>query len=66
MQFNCRDQIGFGGRKQQIFQDRDASLSTSFPDYYVGQVRKEVTVESNPILVLERRAEQRTNLSEGM
>ncbi|XP_035708187.1 uncharacterized protein LOC110850149 isoform X2 [Folsomia candida] len=63
--FNCRDQIGFGGRKQQIFQDRDASLSTSFPDYYVGQVRKEVTVESNPILVLERRAEQRTNLSEG-
>lgn len=61
---NCRGQNAFGRRKRQIFDDTDASLSTSVSDY-VGQLREEVTVQSNPILALERREERLTDPSEG-
>lgn len=48
-----------------MFDDTNASLSTSVSDY-VGQLREEVTVQSNPILALERREERLTDPSEGI
>ncbi len=63
-QVNCRGQNAFGRRKRQVFDDKDASLSTSVSDY-LGQLREEVTVQSNPILALERREERLTDPSEG-
>lgn len=63
-QVNCRGQNAFGRRKRQIFDDTDASLSVSGSDY-VGQLREEVTVQSNPILALERREERLTDPFEG-
>jgi hypothetical protein len=61
---NCRGQNAFGRKKRQVFDDTDVSLSSSQSDYS-GQLREEVTVQSNPILALERREESLKDPSEG-
>jgi len=61
---NCRGQNAFGRKKRQVFDDTDVSLAALQSDYS-GQLREEVTVQSNPILALERREESLTDPSEG-
>lgn len=62
---NCRGQNAFGRRrKRQVFDDTDSSLSSQL-SAFEGLTREEVTVQSNPILALERREDRLLNPTEG-
>lgn len=58
-QVNCRGYNAFGRRRRDVDSEvNDTSLSIS--DGYEGQLREEITIQSNLIFTLERREERYT------
>lgn len=58
-QVNCRGYNAFGRRRRDVDSDiNDTSLSVS--DGFEGQLREEITIQSNLIFTLERREERYT------
>lgn len=58
-QVNCRGYNAFGRRRRDVDSEmNDTSLSVS--DGYEGQLREEITIQSNLILTLERKEERYT------
>lgn len=58
-QVNCRGYNAFGRRRRDVDSEiNDTSLSVS--DGYEGQLREEITIQSNLIFTLERREERYT------
>lgn len=57
---NCRGYNAFGRRRRDVaeFDPNDTALSVD--DGYEGQLREEITIESNLIFTVERREERHT------
>lgn len=55
---NCRGYNAFGRRRRDVSESNDTSLSVS--DGFEGQLREEITIQSNLIFTLERREERYT------
>lgn len=64
-QVNCRGYNAFGRRKRSL--DSENSTDLALPgDLISGQLREEITIQSNAILTFERREERFSDPKEGM
>lgn len=64
-QVNCRGYNAFGRRKRAVDSENSTDVAVS-GDILSGQLREEITIQSNAILTFERREERFVDPTEGM
>lgn len=64
-QVNCKGYNAFGRRKRAVDSENSTDVAVS-GDILSGQLREEITIQSNAILTFERREERFVDPTEGM
>lgn len=63
---NCRDQNAYGRRRRrEVGDDRNNTAVDVAESMFEGQLREEITIQSNAILTFERREERFVDPTEG-
>jgi hypothetical protein len=63
---NCRGYNAFGRRRREIAEPRNSTDVAVSESIYEGQLREEITIQSNAILTFERREERFVDPTEGI
>lgn len=63
---NCRGYNAFGRRRREIAEPRNNTDVAVSESVYEGQLREEITIQSNAILTFERREERFVDPTEGI
>jgi len=63
---NCQGYNAFGRRRREITEPRNSTDVAVSESIYEGQLREEITIQSNAILTFERREERFVDPTEGI
>jgi len=63
---NCQGYNAFGRRRREIAEPRNSTDVAVSESIYEGQLREEITIQSNAILTFERREERFVDPTEGI
>ena len=66
LQVNCRGYNAFGRLRREITEPRNNTDVAVSESIYEGQLREEITIQSNAILTFERREERFVDPTEGI
>jgi len=66
LQVNCRGYNAYGRRRREIREDRSNTTAVDVAESVLeGQLREEITIQSNAILTFERREERLVDPTDG-
>jgi len=63
---NCQGYNAFGRRRREIAEPQNSTDVAVSESIYEGQLREEITIQSNAILTFERREERFVDPTEGI